>query len=352
MADKKKILGMVVIGVITALLLTIIISLMFPSKPADTKVHVSLPDATTQEIPKAKLDVYEQDGNGSVATYEEYLAKLASQQNVSTANLDTAVMNQEHQQVTKRVTELITKETPSAKESTPSRTGGHSSSRPRSRDVSVESWAEKYDYLLEKLYGEQKALMQAKDSAIDAKPETIHSGDAPPASESSLNTSNGFITINIGQAVNTNNGVIKAATTTEQKVKAGDKVQLRLLDQATINNVVVERNTYVYAIAKLENNRLHLTVSSINLPTGSIPCNLVAYDTDGYKGLAYTTNENAKEVTREVSSAVQNTIGQLSSMVNRTVGNVIRSSSRIGSSAVNNKQQLITLPQDYQIQLK
>ena len=163
----------------------------------------------------------------------------------------------------------------------------------------------------------------------------------------------GFITITVGNSEQPKDGILKVATTSEQKIKAGDKVQLRLVADAILQDNQIARNTYIYAIAKIEDNRLQLTVSNINIPQGTIPCNLVACDTDGYKGLSFSTDDSSQEINREVKSALQTTVGQLAAITNRTAGNIIRSTSRIGSNAIgNNKQQTITLPANYMIQLR
>ena len=78
-----------------------------------------------------------------------------------------------------------------------------------------------------------------------------------------------------------------------------------------------------------------------------------AYDTDGYKGLSFSNDDTVEQVNREVRNAIQTTVGQLAAITNRTAGNIIRSTSRIGSNAIgNNRQQTITLPANYMIQLR
>ena len=343
MDNKKKI----IITIIAAMVFIVVLLMMFSIGSNNTdidkgSVQVRLPDATVKEMPRAKIKAYEQ-GNKAVNN-DRYLSHLVNDTTPSNTKVKEAISD--HKAATESLANKLS-------------SGSRSMDVPSSENVSTntnkgaskrDNWKERYDYLYEKIYGDLQHQQPQTEilHQPEQKPETIH-----VQANQEDKSDDGFITITVGNSEQPKDGILKVATTSEQKIKAGDKVQLRLVADAILQDNQIARNTYIYAIAKIEDNRLQLTVSNINIPQGTIPCNLVAYDTDGYKGLSFNTDDSSQEINREVKSALQTTVGQLAAITNRTAGNIIRSTSRIGSNAIgNNKQQTITLPANYMIQLR
>lgn len=337
--DKKK---KIIITAIIALVVFTVILVLFtapPKKPSqDTTVRVTLPDAQVEALPKAKIKAYENEEKAK--SYDRLLSEIAIEDTVNTRAM------QMHAQATQRLSKRIQSENTgdprevSCNEPVNDHTTGYV---PANKD----NWKERYDYLYEKLYGDQ----EHPSSEQTPQPNETHQAKPVP-SPAPAREEDGFITITVGTSQATDKGVFKVSTTTEQKIKSGDKVQLRLLKDAYLQDEKIDRNTYIYAIAKIEDNRLQLIVSSVSKNTKAIPCSLAAYDTDGYKGLAFTSDDSSQEISREVKNALQTTVGQLAAVTSRTAGHIIRSTSRIGSNAIGNKQQTITLPANYMMQLK
>ena len=337
--DKKK---KIIITAIIALVVFTVILVLFtapPKKPyQDTSVRVTLPDAQVEALPKAKIKAYENEERAT--SYDRLLSEIAIEDTVNTRAM------QMHAQATQRLSKRIQSENSgdlrevSGNEPVNDHTTGYV---PANKD----NWKERYDYLYEKLYGDQ----EHPSSEQTPQPNETHQAKPVP-SPAPAREEDGFITITVGTSQATDKGVFKVSTTTEQKIKSGDKVQLRLLKDAYLQDEKIDRNTYIYAIAKIEDNRLQLIVSSVSKNTKAIPCSLAAYDTDGYKGLAFTSDDSSQQISNEVKSALQTTVGQLAAITSRTAGNIIRSTSRIGSNAIGNKQQTITLPANYMMQLK
>lgn len=337
--DKKK---KIIITAIIALVVFTVILVLFtapPKKPSqDTSVRVTLPDAQVEALPKAKIKAYENEEKAK--SYDRLLSEIAIEDTVNTRAM------QMHAMATQRLSKRIQSENSgdlrevSGSEPVNDHTTGYV---PANKD----NWKERYDYLYEKLYGDQ----EHPSSEQTPQPNETHQAKPVP-SPAPAREEDGFITITVGTSQATDKGVFKVSTTTEQKIKSGDKVQLRLLKDAYLQDEKIDRNTYIYAIAKIEDNRLQLIVSSVSKNTKAIPCSLAAYDTDGYKGLAFTSDDSSQEISREVKNALQTTVGQLAAVTSRTAGNIIRSTFRIGSNAIGNKQQTITLPANYMMQLK
>jgi conjugative transposon TraM protein len=79
----------------------------------------------------------------------------------------------------------------------------------------------------------------------------------------------------------------------------GQSVRLRLLEQVQVGSTIVPRNAVVTGVAKVQGERLNITVGSLEYAGTILPVALSAYDTDGQRGIFIpnTTEVNAaKEV--------------------------------------------------------
>ena len=76
--------------------------------------------------------------------------------------------------------------------------------------------------------------------------------------------------------------VVVDRTTT---LKEGDNVVLRLLETAKVQGLRIPRQSRLIAIAKIEGNRMHLLIKSIEVDGHIIAVKLSAYDTEGQEGV-------------------------------------------------------------------
>ena len=68
-------------------------------------------------------------------------------------------------------------------------------------------------------------------------------------------------------------------------LKDGETVRLRLLESARVANMLIPKNTLLTAVARIQSNRLSLSVTSIEHRERIIAVNLSAYDLDGQLGV-------------------------------------------------------------------
>ena len=68
-------------------------------------------------------------------------------------------------------------------------------------------------------------------------------------------------------------------------LKEGDNVVLRLLESAKVQGLHIPRQSRLIAVAKIEGNRMHLLIKSIEVDGHIIAVKLSAYDTDGQEGV-------------------------------------------------------------------
>lgn len=98
----------------------------------------------------------------------------------------------------------------------------------------------------------------------------------------------------IGGSVNnkaTGNGV-NVIVFGDQLIDQGESLKLRVTNDAKINGVSISRNSIAYGVVSKAQNRLNITVTSIQSGGRNIPVSLTAYDaTDGMAGLKVTQQE-------------------------------------------------------------
>lgn len=77
---------------------------------------------------------------------------------------------------------------------------------------------------------------------------------------------------------------VKCMFLREEKLKSGQKVTLRLLEDMVVDGVLVAQNTHLSATCNIT-TRLELSISSIEIKGKILPMNYEAYDTDGARGI-------------------------------------------------------------------
>ena len=127
--------------------------------------------------------------------------------------------------------------------------------------------------------------------AVQAIRETTVSGLNQPMSDAdfirtySQPRNYGFNTaVGTGYAMGKN--TVAACIHQDQTLIDGQTVKLRLLEPMQAGNIVVPKNTLVAGVAKVQGERLDITVSSIEHAGNIIPVELAVFDTDGQKGLS------------------------------------------------------------------
>lgn len=97
--------------------------------------------------------------------------------------------------------------------------------------------------------------------------------------------------------------LIKAIIDEDIKAVDGSRVRLRLLDDVEINETVVKKGTYIYAIMSgFGDQRVKGTIKSLLVDDRIVKVNLSLYDTDGLEGL-YVPQSSFRETTKDVASS-------------------------------------------------
>jgi len=131
--------------------------------------------------------------------------------------------------------------------------------------------------------------------------------------------------------------LIKAIIDEDITATDGSRVRLRLLDDVQVNDVVLEKGSYLYAtMSGFSSQRVKGSVKSILVHDELYKVNLSLYDTDGLEGL-YVPASKFRETAKNVGS------GAMSGSTNLNTGSSGRDFARTwGLNAINNAYQKTT----------
>ncbi|NCI51299.1 conjugative transposon protein TraM [Sediminibacterium roseum] len=103
-------------------------------------------------------------------------------------------------------------------------------------------------------------------------------------------------------------GEIAAAIHGGQVLQNGSVVKLRLLNHVFVNGVQVPVGSFVYGIAALQEERLHVSVSAIQFENHLFPVSLKLFDMDGVEGI-YVPGSATREVAKQSGEQAVQSLG-------------------------------------------
>ncbi|MFV0266466.1 MAG: conjugative transposon protein TraM [Draconibacterium sp.] len=96
--------------------------------------------------------------------------------------------------------------------------------------------------------------------------------------------------------------VIRAEIYETTTVLTGNRIKLRLLEETRIRGQKIPRNTFVYGICKIKNERLLIEITQMPVKENFVPVKLSICDLDGMEGL-YVPDNAARKVYQEVGAS-------------------------------------------------
>ena len=98
------------------------------------------------------------------------------------------------------------------------------------------------------------------------------------------------------------NALIKAEIYETATVLNGNRVKMRLLEDSWLNGKKVAKNTFIYGICKIKNERLHISITQFPVENTFLPVDLLIHDLDGLPGL-YVPDNVARKVSKEIGGS-------------------------------------------------
>lgn len=95
--------------------------------------------------------------------------------------------------------------------------------------------------------------------------------------------------------------LIKAEIYETATVLNGNRVKLRLLEDTRIYGQKIPRNTFLYGICRIKNERLLIEITQMPVQEDFVPVKLTICDLDGLEGL-YVPDNAARKVYQEVGA--------------------------------------------------
>ena len=112
----------------------------------------------------------------------------------------------------------------------------------------------------------------------------------------------------VGPDTTTPTGMIRACIAGEQRIAAGERVRLRLLDRVQAEETLLPEGTIIYGTATISGQRLGIRVQSLASDAGLLTVNLTAYDTDGQPGL-FIPDTAERSALKEAAASAGNNLG-------------------------------------------
>lgn len=109
-------------------------------------------------------------------------------------------------------------------------------------------------------------------------------------------------------AVPTMRNTLKVVVDRTTVLKEGDNIVLRLLESAKVEGLHIPRQSRLIAVAKIEGNRMHLLIKSIEVDGHIIAVKLSAYDMDGQEGVYIPGSEDINAL-KEVGANIGGSMG-------------------------------------------
>ena len=130
----------------------------------------------------------------------------------------------------------------------------------------------------------------------------------------------------------------------EEKIKSGQRVSIRLLEDMLVGNTLIPKNSHLMATCSI-GGRLELEISNVEIQGRIFTLGYEAYDTDGTKGIyCPDSGGNVQQTARSRGTTLAGTA--LRSRVGRVAGDIV--STGISLIESSNGERTVTVPSGYE----
>jgi conjugative transposon TraM protein len=349
--EKKKVLiRRICIFGAPVLLALVLFGFVISNKKKDEKKEESLfmAEAEKDSVPSSKTKIYDQ-------AEEEQMRKKQEAENSQISDADFFTESDETNNSSAAVSQQAVQQNIRSSQ----KPAQVSYNRPQSSRPSHYESQESQDEL-ERLYQLQHRAGIKNPAKFKnlASTSTSTSGEKTPGSSSANNQEEKKVNTNPrGRSRNysaakaeESMNVIAAVIHSEQTVKDGSRVKIRITQEVNLQGSIVPANSFVSGICHLSKNRLSISINSIVLNGNIIAFNKNVYDKDGMEGI-YVPENIRSEAASEVGG----------DLANQAVSTVATSAMGLMGTAINASKNMlqkkrytprVTLKSNYKIYLK
>ncbi|WP_286845140.1 conjugative transposon protein TraM [Proteiniphilum sp. UBA5346] len=187
---------------------------------------------------------------------------------------------------------------------------------PQGANTSASPFATAIERPMEEIPNAHEKARSSSENAFSVLPDnkTIVSSlwqDTPDSvfiAEQLQERNDGFITVSEAVDDNLRKNTLKVVVHETATLKDGETIRLRLLESARVAGMTIPRNTLLTATAKIQGNRLSLSVTNIEYREQIIAVNLLAYDSDGQPGV-FIPNSLEVNAAKEIAAGMGQSAG-------------------------------------------
>ena len=130
--------------------------------------------------------------------------------------------------------------------------------------------------------------------------------------------------------------------TRDEKVRSGQRIAVRLLEDLVVSGVHIPRNTHLQGVVTVS-DRMEVAITSLDVGGRILSFRFEAYDTDGGKGIYCSDLSKARR------DAVEQGAATASATLNSRLGRVARDAAALGASLVRDKagEATVSVPAGY-----
>lgn len=186
------------------------------------------------------------------------------------------------------------------------------------------------------------SINQQIENTVSSLPQTV---DSLGMSNNQKPHNKGFNTV-IGQGLLEDRNTIKACVHENCSLVNGQSVRLRLLESVLVGKTVIPPNILISGEARIQGDRLEISIQSLEYHGNIIPVELTVYDTDGQEGIFIlgSLEINAfKEMAGNIGSNMGTSISLTQSAGQQVLSGLGKGVIQSGSQYMSKKVQTITV---------
>lgn len=185
--------------------------------------------------------------------------------------------------------------------------------------------------------GQQPIIVDDSDNK-ERKVQPVSQVNRNVVSSLSASTSERSFSTAVGDKRQNFRNTISACIATDQSVMDGQSVRLRTLEPMWIGNSLLPKNTTVVGSARLQGERLEITIESIEALGCIMDVDLAVYDSDGQEGINIP-NSMESDALKEIGANMGSTVG---SSINISTNAGAQIVSDVGRGLLNGVGQYLT----------
>lgn len=186
--------------------------------------------------------------------------------------------------------------------------------------------------------GSQQAVIVDDSDKKDRKVMPVNQVNRNVISSLSASTSERSFSTAVGGKRQNFKNTISACIASDQSVMDGQSVKLRTLEPMWIGNSLLPKNTTIVGSARLQGERLEITIESIEALGCIMEVDLAVYDSDGQEGINIP-NSMESDALKEIGANMGSTVG---SSINISTNAGAQIVSDVGRGLLNGVGQYLT----------